>query len=320
LNFSQKNILVLTDGSDGMLSQVIGLAQELSPNIKSIKTKILFPWSSLQPGIIPAYSWSFNNDLNFISNIDIVISCGRKSVYLSIFLKKKYENLITIHIQDPKVNFNKFNYIVAPEHDNIKGHNVINSIGALHKFDKNFLDSVLDKNFKIPKKNLMSIIIGGTNNHYKFSIKEVNNLVAKILYFKKINPNLNYLIIFSRRTTNEIKISIKNKLHNDKMVWYQNDYNPYTFALKYSDYFIVTSDSTSMISECAFTGKPIYIFHLPYKRISKRIEKFHNQFQILNITKDLNSTCELLSWIYKPLNESKRIASIIKERIIKEWK
>jgi mitochondrial fission protein ELM1 len=73
-----------------------------------------------------------------------------------------------------------------------------------------------------------------------------------------------------------------------------------------------------MISECAFTAKPIYIFHLPFKRKSKRIKKFHEQFQGLNITKDLNSTNELLSWTYKPLDESKRIASIIKERIIKE--
>jgi len=319
LNFSKKNILVLTDGSDGMLSQVIGLAKQLSPNIKSIKTKILFPWSNLQPGILPVYRWSFKNDLNFFPKTDIVISCGRKSVYLSIFLKKKYKNLITIHIQNPKINFNKFNYIVSPDHDNIKGDNIINSIGALHKFDKNFLDNALDINFKIPKKNLMSIIIGGTNNHYNFSLNEVNNLFSKISYLKKINPKLNILIIFSRRTTDQIKTLLKDKLRNYKMIWYQENANPYAFALKYSDYFVVTSDSTSMISECAFTGKPIYIFHLPYKRISKRIESFHNQFQVLNITKDLNSAHELFSWVYKPLNESKRIASIIKERIIKEY-
>ena len=34
-----------------------------------------------------------------------------------------------------------------------------------------------------------------------------------------------------------------------------------------------------MISECAFTGKPIYVYHLPFKRISNRIESFHNEFE-----------------------------------------
>ena len=71
-----------------------------------------------------------------------------------------------------------------------------------------------------------------------------------------------------------------------------------------------------MISECALTGNPIFVFHLPFKRKSKRIEKFHENFQKLNITKKLNNN-DLISWSYNCLNESKRIASIVKERIIK---
>ena len=49
-------------------------------------------------------------------------------------------------------------------------------------------------------------------------------------------------------------------------------------ALKSSDFFIVTSDSTSMISEAAISGKPIYIYHLPFKRKSVRISNFHDEF------------------------------------------
>ena len=89
MDLSKKNILVITDGSEGMVSQVVGLAQEISENINSIKTKIIFPWSKLQPGILPIFSWIFLNNLNFINKPDIIISCGRKSVFLSIFLKKK---------------------------------------------------------------------------------------------------------------------------------------------------------------------------------------------------------------------------------------
>ena len=44
MDLSNKNILVITDGSDGMVSQVVGLAQEISKNINSIKTRIIFPW------------------------------------------------------------------------------------------------------------------------------------------------------------------------------------------------------------------------------------------------------------------------------------
>ena len=115
-----------------------------------------------------------------------------------------------------------------------------------------------------------------------------------------------------------MKNALKDKLKDIAIIWNENEKNPYTFALKNSDFFIVTSDSTSMISECAFTGNPIFIFHLPFKRQSKRIENFHKQFQKLKITKKLDYKNDLIPWTYVALNESKRIASILKERIIKE--
>ena len=318
MNFSKKNILVLTDGSDGMISQVLGLAKQFSKNISSIKTNIIFPWSKLQPGILPIFSWIFLNNLNISSAPDIVISCGRKSVYLSIYFKKKYKDIITIHIQNPKINFKNFNYIIAPLHDNINGKNIIISQGALHKFDQETLNKIDDDDFKIPKNNLISVVIGGNNHHYKFTLKELGDLILKIKNIKKENPKYNFLIIYSRRTTIEMKKLLNNSLNSIGVIWNENDKNPYSFALKNSDFFIITSDSTSMISECAITNQPIFVFHLPFKRKSNRILKFHEQFEKLNITKKLKDKNDLISWTYESLNEAKRIASIVKERIIKE--
>ena len=301
-----------------MISQVIGLAQQFNSNILSIETKLLFPWSKLQPGMLPIFSWIFLNNLNVSPPPDIVVSCGRKSVYLSIYLKKKFKNIITIHIQNPKINFQNFNFIIAPQHDYVKGNNVISSVGALHKFTKSIIKKEIDSSFNIPKQNLISVIIGGNNQHYKFSVEEINELSLKIKKIKKLNPDYNFLIISSRRTTLEMKKVLKDNLKNIAIIWKENEKNPYTFALKNSEFFIVTSDSTSMISECAITGNPIFIFHLPFKRQSKRIEKFHEKFQKLNITKKLDHKNNLVPWTYNSLNESKRIASIVKERIIKE--
>tara|TARA_B110000438_G_C15738522_1_gene617388 strand:+ start:120 stop:1082 length:963 start_codon:yes stop_codon:yes gene_type:complete len=318
LNFSNKKIWVLTDGSDGMISQVMGLAQQFSDNIIHIKTNIFFPWSKLQPGYLPIFSWIFKNKIDVLNLPDLIISCGRKSVYLSIFLKKNYKKIINIHIQDPKINYTNFNFIIAPDHDKVKGKNIIHSIGALHKFNQNTFNEVNDDDFNIPKKNLISVIIGGNNNHYEFTSKEIIDLANKIKNLKISYPNFNFLILYSRRTTEEMKSEIKKILGDHTYIWNEKQKNPYIFALKYSEFFIVTSDSTSMISECAYTKKPIYIFHLPFKRNSKRIKKFHQQFKNLNITKILENKNELIPWKYNSINESKRIASILKQRIIKE--
>ncbi len=314
MNLKNYIIWTLTDGSEGMISQVLGLAQELGDEIVEIKTDLIFPWSKLQPGILPTFKWIFKNKIPTSPQPDIVISCGRKSVYLSNYLKNKNKNIINIHIQNPKISFNKFNYVIAPNHDGIAGNNIINSTGALHKFSPNMLSTV-ENTYDIPKKNLVTCIFGGKNQHYNFNKKEADDLCYKIKNLKKNNPKINLLIITSRRTNLLIKKIIKEKLGNISKIWLGQGQNPYKFAIKFSRCFIITSDSTSMISESAISGKPIYIYHLPYKRNSRRFEKFHNEFSQLNITKKFSNDIILYNWTYKPLYESKRIARIINERI-----
>ena len=230
---------MLTDGSQGMISQVMGLAKKFNKEkIIEIETKLIFPWSKLQPGFLPIFSWIFLNKLNLSIAPDIIISCGRKSVYLSIYFKKKYKNIINIHIQNPKISFNNFNYIIAPQHDLIKGENIINSIGALHKFDDNKFKNVQDNIFKIPKKKLVSVFIGGNNRHYNFYLKEINDIIFKIKNLKTSNIEYNFLILISRRTSNKIEQLLKDELSDIAIVWNKNKSNPYEFALKNSSFFI----------------------------------------------------------------------------------
>ena len=112
------------------------------------------------------------------------------------------------------------------------------------------------------------------------------------------------------------KVKSLNSINQIAKLWLGEGKNPYEFALYNSKYFIITSDSTSMISEASISGKPIYVFQLPFKRKSIRFERFHSEFKRFNITRDLVATNELENWSYEKLDESKRIAGIIKERII----
>jgi len=96
-------------------------------------------WKLLPPKITPAQNFVFKNELNHQFNI--VISCGRKSVVPSIYLKKKLKNkIINIHVQDPKVSLSNFDFVVVPEHDKIKGENVLTSKGAIHYLTNDEID------------------------------------------------------------------------------------------------------------------------------------------------------------------------------------
>ena len=68
-----------------------------------------------------------------------------------------------------------------------------------------------------------------------------------------------------------------------------------------------------MISEAALTGKPIYIANLLPRKNDKRFQKFRNLFRQLNITRNLGEKVE--NWNYEKLDETNRVAKIIKQKI-----
>jgi mitochondrial fission protein ELM1 len=83
--------------------------------------------------------------------------------------------------------------------------------------------------------------------------------------------------------------------------------------LAISDYVVVTCDSTSMISEAAVTGKPVYIAMIKANKNNYRFKNFYNKLTNLGITRELSNNIE--SWSYENLNEVNRIAPLIKLRM-----
>ena len=84
-------IWAVTDGSQGMISQVMGLSRQISPHITEIKTDLIFPWNKIQPGFLPTFKLIFKNNFPLNNEPNILISCGRKSVYFSLYCKKKIQ-------------------------------------------------------------------------------------------------------------------------------------------------------------------------------------------------------------------------------------
>ena len=91
------------------------------------------------------------------------------------------------------------------------------------------------------------------------------------------------------------------------------DKKAYLSALAISENIVVTCDSSSMISEAALTGKPIYVANILPKKNDKRFQRFRNLFRELNITRNLGEEVEI--WNYEKLNEADRIALELKRKI-----
>ena len=306
--------LLLTQGMHGMISQVEGLAKALKLNFKHQKIKLKPLWNLIPPKFTPISENLLTE--KFICDSRIIISCGRKSVISSIALKKRLgKEIFNIHIQDPKVSFEHFDLIISPEHDGIKGNNILTTKGSIHYLTKReIIENTKYLKLDKEKKQIVTFVIGGPNKYYKYSEEQVHYIFNKVKTL--FTPDkFKIVIIPSYRTPERIIKKAFNTFGFNHCVIKKIDKKAYLSSLAIADYVVVTCDSTSMISEAAVTGKPVYIAMMKPNRSIRRFKSFYNQFKDLGIAKELTDNVD--NWSYAKLDEVNRIAPIIKEKMKK---
>ena len=307
--------LLLTQGMHGMISQVEGMAKALNTEFNHKIVRLSFPWNFVPPKFTPI-SEIILKDKTYLTeneNLDLIISCGRKSVIPSILLKKKNPKIFTIHIQDPKVSLKNFDIIIAPEHDNLTGENVFNSKGAIHYITESKINRAKPYlTNKIKSQKIVSLILGGPNKHYSFDEDQLVKIFNEIRS-NFISKGYEIIVIPSIRTPKTIiDLAIK-EFGTEGYVANSVDKQAYLSAFALATNIVVTCDSTSMISEAATSGKPIYVAHMKPKRDNYRFKKFFKLFKEIGIIRDLGEKVE--NWTYDKLNEAERLAVTINNKM-----
>tara|TARA_B100000963_G_scaffold19221_1_gene14620 strand:- start:530 stop:1474 length:945 start_codon:yes stop_codon:yes gene_type:complete len=306
--------ILLTQGMHGMISQVEGLAKALEIDFTHQTVELNNFWKMIPPKFTPISQKVYKKIDQ--PEFDVIISCGRKSVIPSIHLKNNSKKkVINIHIQDPKVNFNHFDFIVAPEHDSIRGQNVISTKGAIHYLtdeeiikNKDYLSSFIKKD----QRKICSLILGGPTKYYDYSLENMKNIFTILNNFLKKN-DFQLVVIPSMRTPKNSIDYAKKYFEENHTIIDNVDKKAYLSALSISNSLVVTCDSSSMISEAALTGKPIYVANILPRKNDKRFQEFRNLFRKLNIIRNLGE--DEKNWNYEKLDETNRVANIIKQKI-----
>jgi len=193
------------------------------------------------------------------------------------------------------------------------GGNVINSKGAIHYITKDEIEKANSYlSDKIKNKKIVSLILGGPNKYYNFSNEELTKIFNKVRS-NFISIGYKIIIIPSMRTPKRI-IDLANKeFLSDGYVVNSVDKQAYLASFALANKIVVTCDSTSMISEAAASGKPIFVAHMQPKMNNYRFKRFFHLFREMGITKNLEEKVE--NWSYKHFNEAERIAPIIHSKL-----
>ena len=248
-----------------MRSQIEGLAKIISSSHINFDLKIKPFFSKLPIQLIPTSQFTYKNLSEIkIDNNTIVISCGKKSVKASIYLKKKFnQKVFNIHIQDPKSQRSKFDLIICPEHDKLNSPNSISTQLALHNIEFNKL---------LKNQDTINFIIGGKNKYFNFHNETQLKIINEI---NRLAKNYKVNVIPSRRTPLELINKII-EIKNNNLFIFEELFSPkkYGDLLSSGSIQIVTWDSISMISESISSGIGTYIFKFEENKLPERYDIF----------------------------------------------
>ena len=199
-------------------------------------------------------------------------------------------------------------------HDGLTGENVISTLGSLHRVN----DRLLDEAKQIWESRLsqypgprVAILIGGNSKHVKLHSDWVDDVIAKC--YALLDRGMSLWITVSRRTPDELRARLKAAFpHKERvMFWSGVGENPYLGFLAMADYFLVTSDSVSMISEALYTDKPVALLRVPGKR--EKFARFYDQLFERGLTHWYDG-----DWRIKDrprLRETERVAEILRRKL-----
>jgi len=290
-----RSIWVVTEkGAVGMLSQALGLAEALAsgggfsePEVKELRYRAPYTWAPTRPGFASLKSVATEDAAKLEGTPwpDLLITCGRKSAMLAMAIKREHRATTCIHIQDPKANPENWDMLIVPEHDRVRGPNVLVSKGALHRVTREKLEAGRARwgqSVEAMAHPRVALLIGGNNRYFTLDDEWMTGFVAQLRAMAE-DTGASIMATASRRTglseTNILRGGLASigSGSGRSQLWAGEGENPYFGYLALADAIIVTCDSVSMISEALATGKPVYLARLPGS--SDRFDSFFDRLR-----------------------------------------
>jgi mitochondrial fission protein ELM1 len=277
--------LILTDGKPGHENQSVALCQHLG--LPYEKATVSYPWKPAK-----ALSYLFDRfglytDRIFtiadcrlpITDCDLVISTGSTTFYPNKVLARKL-GLSNIAILNPKGYRLDFTRILCPAYDHPpKKANIIELPLNLCAADPKFFAEKTAE-FKLKHKPALpaavGFIIGGPNAISTIDAEEIRQQLEKAF---KLTAGCERWVTTSRRTPADVEAVIESMPFDYRLINSRDSYNPVPAFIQLCDRLFVTSDSASMISECASFGTASV--ELLINRQTRTPNKFEELIQVL---------------------------------------
>lgn len=271
---------IITDGAAGNEKQALALAHALGRihpdaptgiprehenNMFRLATRA--PWRWTAPYLLPRDASAFGSSVS--RRLDgeaphIAIGCGRQAALALRWLKRRHGNAIrTVQILDPRIHPRHFDAVIVPEHDALRGANVLTTFGALNTIDDASLNRARDawptlQTLPTPRT---AVLLGGPTRAVPFD-RNTWHTLATHLRTQHARDGGSLLVTTSRRSPEWLRQAARDDLADIPGTQWHGDIdgaNPYTAFLALADRIVVTPDSVNLLSEACATRVPVWI-------------------------------------------------------------
>jgi len=303
---------VLSDGRRGIENQALGLAEAAS-RIRSLDiiTHIIENGTAFKAAS-PTMQFALKSKPTDYglkgAPPHIAIGCGRQAIAPLLALKKANPDTFIVYVQDPRMDTDRFDIVIAPEHDALTGPNVETMIGSPNRVTEaeiiGQMLSFADRLAELPMPRA-AILIGGTSKTHKLGKAEHASHMKTARHL--ITQGYSLLITTSRRTPDWVIQDYKLLESDHDNIWsfHGEGPNPYFAFLGGAEIIFVTEDSTNMLTEAASTGKPVLT--LPMLGKAGKFQHLYDSLKIRCHIRPFDGNLETDA--YTPLEETQRMAN-----------
>ena len=158
----------LSDGHAGNVRQAVALAAALGhADAREWSLRPHAPWRWVAPRKLVGCTHAFGGDFAAALHAPpgLAIGCGRQAALATRLLRERGSK--TVQVLDPRLDPRHWDLIVAPEHDGLRGDNVVTLLGSLHPVDDTWLAQARE-DFSVlsplPQPRT-ALLLGGPSKH-----------------------------------------------------------------------------------------------------------------------------------------------------------
>lgn len=310
----------ITDGRAGNVRQAVALASALRlGGQQRLQLEPRAPWRWLAPRTLPGAARGFGEAFERLATgpaPTLAIGCGRQAAGALRALGR--QGTRTVQILDPRIGARHWDLVVVPDHDRLRGGNVLTLLGSLNPVSDDWLacGRAAFASFEQLPGPRTALLVGGPTDHAPWQQDELVPLLARLAARIRAEGG-SVLATTSRRTPRPVTQALLRAFDDvPGVIWSDggDGSNPYAGLLGWADRVLCTPDSVNLLSEACATRVPVGV--LLGQRAQARMQRFQRALRERGRLRDGLDALEAgPQQAIEPLRETSRIAAEVKARL-----